>query len=203
MNPGFKCFQDSPDEVTFRAQLSGTPRATTLELLNLLVQYVSLSPFILVQGMLLRVDKNCMVPISLLNEPECNTQGGDDGLFFIIGVVAGIVGMIICVLCCFSCSLCALNICKLKRKSSCPESHESRYVKIKKCTFSISCCCCFSCLLFYLFFSLEGWNGVPELILSYSSEEIIIEYVVQYELSFSTPPFSHRRGNRESCGCKN
>lgn len=74
-NSGFKCYQNSPNAVNYRAQLNGMLGATSSQLIDYIVKFVRSGPFLLVNGLLIKVDKNCNVPIMSRNQPECNFEG--------------------------------------------------------------------------------------------------------------------------------
>ena len=106
---GFKCFQNSPNAVTYRAQLNSVLGATSMQLVNHIVEYVSSGPFLLVEGLLIKVDKTCNVPIMFRNVPECNPEDLTNIEAVIGGIVGGVV-IIFLVLICFVLLLCTLNM---------------------------------------------------------------------------------------------
>lgn len=89
-----------------------------MQLLDFLEQYVRRGSFVLVQGILLKVDMTCVVPISSINDEECNFQNSTlSNVGFIALIVGGIMGMIILVLCTFLSILWIFHKCAKKRKT--------------------------------------------------------------------------------------
>ena len=108
-NSGFKCFQNSPNAVTYRAQLNGVLGATSMQLVNYVVEYVRSGPFLLLEGLLIKVDKSCIVPIMFRNEPECNPENTLNKEIIIGATVGGAI-FIILILICIICILCTFNM---------------------------------------------------------------------------------------------
>ena len=71
--PSFKCYDDSPSHVTYRARLEGTSETDSDTLISLIEEWVRDEPSIGVAGVLMTVDPQCSVAISSLNEGECST----------------------------------------------------------------------------------------------------------------------------------
>lgn len=113
---GFRCFTDSPEVVTYRAQLHGTSEVAALDLLDILEEWLTTRPSINVKAQFLNVHISCPVSIASLNEAECDvssvaatgspttvivsTPGGLDMtiIIIIIAVVCAIVIVTIVVL---------------------------------------------------------------------------------------------------------
>ena len=70
--PFFVCYSiDSPTYVTYRATLKGTSEMESDSLLSLLMVWVSKQQSIVVSGILMTVDSECMLAIHSLSEREC------------------------------------------------------------------------------------------------------------------------------------
>ena len=69
----FQCFEDSDQQVTFRARLRGTVQATSSQLLAYLVTKTDSSTTIAVQGVRLDVDSSCPIAINSFSDPQCIT----------------------------------------------------------------------------------------------------------------------------------
>ena len=68
----FTCFPESPTYVTYRARLEGTSETDSGSLISLIEKWVlSREASIIVTGVLMRVDSECLVAISSLSEGEC------------------------------------------------------------------------------------------------------------------------------------
>lgn len=74
-NVRFICFPWSPNAVTFRALMAGSHQVAAPQLVIFMEQWITSSPFLIVQSMSLRVDGNCAVAIASLDEEECMPEG--------------------------------------------------------------------------------------------------------------------------------
>ena len=70
----FQCFTQGAHEVTFRAHLYATLTKTPQELINYTVDWVKNGASIVINGLLLTVDRTCDVVIESFSEPECTQQ---------------------------------------------------------------------------------------------------------------------------------
>ena len=98
----FQCFENSEQQVTFRARLCGSAQTNTSLLLAYLEAFVSRTEStIAVQGLHLHVDSNCSIAINTFGDPQCtNTTTtsesiADNTAAIIGGVVAVIVVAVI------------------------------------------------------------------------------------------------------------
>ena len=72
----FQCFEDSDQQVIFRARLRGTAQVTSSQLLVYLETFVAKtdsSTTIAVQGIRLDIDSSCPVAINSFSDPQCIT----------------------------------------------------------------------------------------------------------------------------------
>ena len=69
--PYFACFPESPTSVTYRARLEGTFETNSGSLISLIEEWVSGGAGIIMTGVLVTVDPECLVAISSLSEGEC------------------------------------------------------------------------------------------------------------------------------------
>lgn len=67
----FKCFSHSPHAVTYRAFIHGTSNATAYELTVQIGWWTSKGQDVVVQRILLTLDKTCAVTLSSFNDEEC------------------------------------------------------------------------------------------------------------------------------------
>ena len=88
----FKCFQNSENQVSFRALLKETNNTSSHTLITHLESFVNQSHFWIVHGQALQLNHTCNVMISDLNAPECNvvllTDGGSSHTHFIWAVIS-------------------------------------------------------------------------------------------------------------------
>ena len=98
----FQCFQNSEQQVTFRARLHGTTPPSISELLGHLRTFVSQTgSTIAVQGVSLDVDSSCPVAINTFNDPGClppTIAPSDNTAAIIGGVVAVVVVMAVVII---------------------------------------------------------------------------------------------------------
>ena len=73
MSPNFRCFEQSEDAVTYRAEISGTPLALPNQIVSFVEEWLSEGALILFDIVLVPVDGSCQVVVSSIVDPECNT----------------------------------------------------------------------------------------------------------------------------------
>ena len=95
--PSFACYSESPSSVTYRARLEGTSETDSGSLISQIEEWVSGGASIILTGVLIRVDSDCSVAISSLNEGECSTtQPPDTGLSnSIFAIIGGTVAVLV------------------------------------------------------------------------------------------------------------
>ena len=109
----FNCFEaPSSNFVTYRAQLTGNVEADiyAYALLSYIEDWVSGSPIVHVQGVAMKIDSECVVPIKSFADGECNemptsssnstsatTKNFGDNVAIVIGVVIIIIVIVILV----------------------------------------------------------------------------------------------------------
>lgn len=118
---------DKLSDVIFRAAITGTPDASSGQLIGFIKQLVSGRAGIVVQGIRLYIDPNCTVEIESFADPLCATlgtadeQGGNDiSIATIFGATVGVLIVIIAVTCAF------FMFCRVIKK---PKSTYPRLVK--------------------------------------------------------------------------
>ena len=102
-NGGFLCFPDSPQHVTYRAEIHGTLLASTSQLLGNLKEWVTSGNPISVQAQFLTPDMTCVVAISSTGEVECRPSDSTAPpalpiTWIVIGVVLTIVVLLVLVI---------------------------------------------------------------------------------------------------------
>ena len=95
----FQCFENSEQQVTFRARLHGTGQASSSQLIAHLQSFVAQADFtIAVQGLRLDVDSSCSIVINSFGDPQCTITTTSDSTAAIIGgVVAVVIAMALAV----------------------------------------------------------------------------------------------------------
>ena len=91
----FQCFENSEQQVTFRARLHGTAQVTSSQLLTYIEQWRAGSVTIPVQGVRLSVDTGCVVAISTFSDLECVVPSSVNAA--IIGSVVAVAVLLIVV----------------------------------------------------------------------------------------------------------
>ena len=69
-----QCFDDSPNAITFRAELGGTAGANSSQIIFYLEQWITTSPTLVVKESRLAVDSMCNVEINHFNDTECRNE---------------------------------------------------------------------------------------------------------------------------------
>ena len=98
-NSHLQCFDESPQIVTFRSQLSETTQTSTVELVSYIELWISDSEGVAVDGVFLGFQSTCSLVINSLDAVEC--PGGstpqNDNLGGIVGGVTAAVLLFILV----------------------------------------------------------------------------------------------------------
>ena len=104
-SPSLQCFDDSPQHVTYRAVLTETNNATTVQIVSYIKQWTASTQSLVVQSVRLGINTTCPTVIIDFNSPECpqatsppptNPLPGDIG-GIIGGVVAGVFVLVVIV----------------------------------------------------------------------------------------------------------
>ena len=100
----FQCFENSDQQVTFRARLHGTAQVTSSQLVAYLEIFVSQrDSTIAVQGLRLDVDRSCSVVINSFGDPQCTTATTSDSTTTVaaqsdtVAIIGGVVAVIVVV----------------------------------------------------------------------------------------------------------
>ena len=101
----FQCFENSEQQVTFRARLHGTAQVTSSQLVAYLEIFVSQrDSTIAVQGLRLDVDRSCSIVINSFGDPQCTTATTSDSTTTMApqpdntaAIIGGVVAVIIVV----------------------------------------------------------------------------------------------------------
>ena len=90
------CNPKSPSFVTYRARLKGTSKTDSGSLVTVVEEWVRDGATVIVSGILMRVDSDCSVTVSDLDEGECSstsTTNTDITHFFKPPLIAGSVAV--------------------------------------------------------------------------------------------------------------
>ena len=90
-NGGFQCFEESPQHVTFRAQLHGTSTKSAMELAAQYEKLLAGGVVLNVEAQLINVDSNCPVVIESLNEVECKATSMSETTVINLTLILSIV----------------------------------------------------------------------------------------------------------------
>ena len=94
LNSQLRCFDESPQIVTFRSQLSETSQTSTVELVSYIEQWISDSEGVIVDGMFLGFQTTCSLVIKSLDAVECprgSTPQNDN----LVGIVGGVMAAVL------------------------------------------------------------------------------------------------------------
>ena len=88
----FQCFENSEQQVTFRARLHGTAQVTSSQLLAYLESFAARpDSTIAVQGLRLNVDRSCPIGINSFGDPQCSAATTAENTAAIIGGVVAVI----------------------------------------------------------------------------------------------------------------
>ena len=113
------CFPQSPNAVTFRAHMTGSPQVPAQQLATFLEDWTSSGAFLTVQAQQLTADSNCTIIIASQSEEECNsdkvvaTVTPKPVPTLLIAVVSSVPAFVVLVLCVV---VVAVTLVKRKRK---------------------------------------------------------------------------------------
>ena len=91
-NSHLLCFEETPQIVTFRSQLSETSQTSTVELVTYIKLWTSESEGVAVDGVFLGFQTICFLVINSLDAVECSTQYS---LIVNLGTVGGVVAAVL------------------------------------------------------------------------------------------------------------
>ena len=73
VSPKLRCFEESEDAVTYRAEVTGTPLAPSSQIASFVEEWLAGSALISFDFVIIPVDGSCQVVVSSIADPECNT----------------------------------------------------------------------------------------------------------------------------------
>ena len=94
LNSHLRCFDESPQIVTFRSQLSETSQTSTVELVSYIELWISDTEGVIVDGMFLGFQSTCSLVINSLDAVEC-PGGSTDANDNLGGVVGGVMAAVL------------------------------------------------------------------------------------------------------------
>ena len=132
----FKCFDSSPQAVTYRAELHGTREASSGMLLQMLQEWVRNGATFSVQFQLLTADSSCDVGISSLAESECSAshdpvsdpdpgESGNSSVPIIIGATIGVILLLAIIA-----VVIVIVVVRMRHKYDAVRMQDLRYVKL-------------------------------------------------------------------------
>ena len=93
-NSHLQCFDESPQIVTFRSQLSETSQTSTVELVSYIELWISDSEGVAVDGVFLGFQTTCALVIYSLDAVEC-PGGSTDANDNLGGIVGGVMAAVL------------------------------------------------------------------------------------------------------------
>ena len=94
LNSHLRCFDESPQIVTFRSQLSQTTQTSTVELVSYIEQWIGDSEGVIVDGVFLGFQTTCSLVINSLDVVEC-PGGSTDANDNLGGIVGGVMAAVL------------------------------------------------------------------------------------------------------------
>ena len=94
LNSHLRCFDESPQIVTFRSQLSETSQTSTVELVTYIEQWIGDSEGVIVEGVFLGFQTTCSPVINSLDAVEC-PGGSTDANDNLGGIVGGVMAAVL------------------------------------------------------------------------------------------------------------
>ncbi len=97
VNPKFRCFSESEDAVTYRAEISGTQAASAVEIANYIEDWLADGAIVAFEFLLIPVDSTCQVILTSIADPECinPTPISPTSAQFPVAAVGGAIGAVI------------------------------------------------------------------------------------------------------------
>ena len=92
VNPKFRCFAESEDAVTYRAEISGTQAASAVEIANYIEDWLADGAIVAFEFLLIPVDSTCQVILTSFADPECINPTSAQ---FPVAAVGGAIGAVI------------------------------------------------------------------------------------------------------------
>ena len=72
LQPTFRCFTESEDAVTYRAEILGTGVASAVHITSHIQDWITQGALITFDFLLIAVDSSCQVIVTSVLDPECN-----------------------------------------------------------------------------------------------------------------------------------
>ena len=94
LNSHLRCFDESPQIVTFRSQLSETSQTSTVELVSYIEQWIGDIEGVIVDGVFLGFQTTCSLVINSLDAVEC-PGGSTDANDNLGGIVGGVMAAVL------------------------------------------------------------------------------------------------------------
>ncbi len=98
-NGRYICYQDTPQYVTYRAEVHGIPFVSASQLIESVEEWVASGVAISVQAQSLTPDMTCKTSISSIDEEGCSITAGASSLT--ASGMAMLVGMVLGTICCY------------------------------------------------------------------------------------------------------
>ena len=133
LEPRFRCFTESEDAVTFRAEIIGTGEASPADIATYIQNWITQGALVTFDFVLIVVDNSCQVVVTSILDPECNPLttssppiDGQAELTLLGGALSGLLLLIIVVLVISLLVCCWIH----KKRSGKLEISRNRYIPI-------------------------------------------------------------------------
>ncbi len=94
-NSKFRCFTESEDAVTYRAEVSGTVSTSPSQIVNYIEDWLMEQPLVTFEVTLIPIDSSCQVLVSSFKDPECNSQASEFPTAAVGGVISAVILLIV------------------------------------------------------------------------------------------------------------
>ena len=98
LKPTFRCFVESEDAVTYRAEILGTGVVSAADITSHIQDWITQGALITYDFILIAVDSSCQVIVASVQDPECSIPSETSQPSVLGGVLGGVLGVILLVL---------------------------------------------------------------------------------------------------------
>ena len=95
LTPTFRCFVESEDAVTYRAEILGTGVASPADITSHIQDWITQGALITFDFILIAVDSSCQVIVTSVQDPECFIPSETSQPSVLGGVLGGMLGVIL------------------------------------------------------------------------------------------------------------
>ena len=134
LKPTFRCFVESEDAVTYRAEILGTGVASAADITSHIQDWITQGALITFDFILIAVDGSCPAVVASVQDPECSIPSETSQPSVLGGVLGGVLVVILLV---FIVITILIVYCWIHRKRSGKlKISKDRYVGVYQCQYS-------------------------------------------------------------------